>query len=72
MKAYKVELLIIDHDDLGQFGILDEIKNTRYANDSISPKIIAISERDIGDWNDDHPLNSGVAWKDEYHRLFYD
>jgi hypothetical protein len=31
-KVYKVELLIIDHDGLGQDEITSVIENTRYPN----------------------------------------
>ena len=32
MKAYKVELLIIDHDELEEDGVKDVIEHTRYHN----------------------------------------
>ena len=57
MKAYKVELLIIDHDELGAEDIKDELEHTNYANDCIMPTVQAIQCVDIGEWTDDHPLN---------------
>ena len=32
MKAYKVELLIIDHDEVGKEQIVEIIENTKYPN----------------------------------------
>lgn len=70
MKAYKIEILVIDHDDLGPDSIRQEIEGTRYANDCIYPRVQAIEERDIGEWSDDHPLNRSSAAASEYKRLF--
>jgi len=70
MKAYKVELLIIDFDELGEKELRDVIKHTHYPNYCISPNIISVEERDIGEWSDDHPLNHRDTMKTEYERLF--
>jgi hypothetical protein len=69
MKAYKVTLLIIDHDELGSEGITEEIQNIRYPNNCISPSVMCIEERDIGEWTDNHPLN-GTDSDQEFDRLF--
>lgn len=70
MKAYKLEILIIDFDEIGQDSIIEELENVRYANDCISPQIKSIVEKDIGDWSDDHPLNKRQTCNEEYERLF--
>lgn len=70
MKAYKVEILIIDFDKLGAEGIKEELENTRYANDCISPDVKNIQEVDLGEWDDDHPLNNPDTCDEEYKRLF--
>lgn len=70
MKAYKVELLIIDHDEMGGDGIKDVIENVKYPNYCIAPEVKQINCVDIGEWNDDHPLNSYATSDDEYKRLF--
>lgn len=57
MKAYKIEILIIDHDQCGADEIEGLIGNVNYPNDCISPKVLSIREADIGKWHDDHPLN---------------
>lgn len=70
MKAYKLEILIIDHDELGMEGIKGEIENTNYANDCISPYVMNMVEKDKGEWSDEHPLNLCHTWKKEYQELF--
>jgi hypothetical protein len=69
MKAYKVTLLIVDHDELGEEQMTTSIENVRYPNRCLSPRVMAIESRDIGEWHDDHPLNLPGAEK-EYTRLF--
>jgi hypothetical protein len=69
MKAYKVELLIVDHDEIGPDEMKIVIENTRYPNHCISPDVMDIKSADIGEWSDNHPLNytNCIA---EYKRLF--
>lgn len=70
MNAFKVELLIIDHDDIGSDGIVEELENGNYGNDCIHPEIMQITGRDIGEWSDDHILNYARTTRAEYDRLF--
>jgi hypothetical protein len=70
LKAYKIEVLIVDHDRLGAEGIKQELENTRFANDCISPNVMAVQEADIGEWEDTHPLNNYNTMAEEYARLF--
>ena len=70
MKAYKIELLVIDYEDMGEEEIRMEIENARYANDCINPAIKSVERRAIGQWNDDHPLNKKSTADAEYWRLF--
>jgi hypothetical protein len=72
MKAYKIELLIIDHDEIGQAEIKDVLENTKYPNYCISPDVKKIIEADIGDWTDENPLNRLSSCETEYERLFSD
>jgi hypothetical protein len=66
MKAYKVELLIIDFDQIGGEGIKNMIENLRY----LATTVKNIKEVDIGEWTDDHPLNKRITSNEEYKRLF--
>ena len=70
MKAYKVELLIIDFDDIGGEGITEVLEKTHYPNHCICPEVMQIIEKDIGEWDDDHPLNSMDTTDAEYKRIF--
>lgn len=70
MKAYKVELLIIDFDELGKDGIIREIENANYPNDCLSPRVKCIVEKDIGEWDDSHPLNKLNTCDAAYQELF--
>lgn len=70
MKAYQVVLLVVDHDELGADEMRKTIENVRYPNHCISPQVVVIEERDIGEWNDDHPLNKRSTADAEYNRLF--
>lgn len=70
MKAYRVELLIIDFDGLGQTEITATLEHQKYPNRCISPSVQAIDEKDIGEWTDAHPLNHSDTADDEYERLF--
>jgi hypothetical protein len=70
MRAYRVELLIIDFDGLGEKGIAEVIENTKYPNRCISPSVMSMASADIGEWHDDHPLNKHSSAAAEYARLF--
>lgn len=70
MKAYKIELLVLDFDQLGGDEIKSVFENSRYPNDCISPSAMRITEADIGPWSDDNPLNSGKTRAAEYARIF--
>ncbi len=70
MKVYRVELMVLDFDEIGSEGIKDEIENTKYGNRCISPEVMGCEERDIGEWSDDHPLNHLDKSDAEYRRLF--
>lgn len=70
MKAYKVELLIIDFDELGEDALRHQLENASYPNDCVCPIVMAIMGRDIGPWHDDHALNSRSTRAAAYDFLF--
>ncbi len=70
MKAYKIEMLVIDFEELGEDGIKSELANARFANNCISPQIKTVQVADIGEWSDSHPLNKFATCETEYGRLF--
>lgn len=53
MKAYKVELIVVDHEGCGLDEFLSNLENMDY----YSPDVISTKEGEIGEWSDDHPLN---------------
>lgn len=69
MNAYRVELLILDFDEVGD-QIKDLIEDQKYPNYCISPKVMEMEKVDIGPWSDDHPLNSRKLCNEEFKRLF--
>lgn len=71
MNVFRVELMIIDHDGLGAEEIECVLENTRYPNHCINPQIAATESRNIGEWEDDNPLNNTQHWKEEFERLFH-
>jgi hypothetical protein len=70
MKVYKVELLIIDHDNVGEEGIREVLENESYPNHCIAPRVKNIEGRDIGEWTDEHPLNKRSTAEVFYKNLF--
>ena len=70
MNVYKVELMIIDHDGIGEESIKQVLENVKYPNWCISPNVMAIESRDIGEWHDGHILNKTRLREDEYKRIF--
>jgi hypothetical protein len=66
MKVYKIELLIIDHEDIGDIEIINILENNKFIN----PKVMDIENKDIGEWYDEHPLNLRNKQKEEYIKLF--
>lgn len=68
MKAYKVEVLVIDHDGYGPNDIRVTLEQPRGA---YSMSVLDMEVADIGEWEDDHPLNfTGRSMIDECNRLF--
>ena len=69
MKVFKIEVLVIDFDEVGKEEITYLIENTRYPNHCMSPSVKNIESREIT-WSDDHPLNLNDKCDAEYARLF--
>ena len=69
MNVYKIEILVIDHDELGSVGIAETIQNTKYPNRCIYPEVKRITVRSV-EWSDDHPLNIRATADEFYRELF--
>jgi hypothetical protein len=66
VKAYRLELLVIDFENHGKEEIEMLAMNAR----GLDPTVISIEGRDIGEWTDDHPLNRKSTAEAEFKRLF--
>jgi len=53
MKAYKIEMIIVDTVNEGIDSILATVDCMRYHK----ADVLAITEADIGEWSEEHPLN---------------
>lgn len=70
MKAYKVELIIIDFDEVGKEDIIVEIENANYGNDCIFPRVVQVKEKEF-DYSDDHFLNKKDLTIEKVNEFFY-
>ena len=66
MKAYKVEVLVLDNEQLGEDSIKYLLENVKW----VYPKIMSIQSKEIGEWDDDHPLNKKDEAEQYYQELF--
>lgn len=66
MKAYKVEVLVLDFENYGEEQIAMILGNV----DAIMCSAQRIQSADIGEWHDKHPLNFGATQTEEFDRLF--
>lgn len=65
MKAYKVELLVLDHENI---GVCKETFREDF--EYLFPQVMSIESKEIGEWDDKHPLNRGDI--EFYNNLFQD
>lgn len=70
MKVYKIEIPVIDFDDIGEYDIREVLENAHYPNRCISPQVKSVEGRDIGEWTDEHPLNNRTTTDAAYRELF--
>lgn len=59
----------MDHDDVGDRGVVEVLENQKFPNWCISPKVMKIDTRQVR-WTDAHPLNRRDTQEAEYLRLF--
>ncbi len=69
MKVYKLTVMVLDFDDVGE-EIRSLIEDARYPNHAISPTVVEMESRELGEWHDSHPLNQSATSKEEFRRLF--
>jgi hypothetical protein len=69
MKVHKIELMIVDEDDVGEIEIRSIIEDSSYPNHCIAPKIMTFITKEV-DWEDSHPLNKNATCDEAYQKLF--
>lgn len=65
MKAYKVELLVLDFENI---GVCEETFREDF--EYFISRVMSIQSKDIGEWDDDHPLNQRDQSRQFYEELF--
>ncbi len=69
VEVFKVELMVVDHDGVGEAEVRSLLENARYPNHCISPNVSGMNSRDVT-WSDDHPLNNRRLWLGAFRELF--
>ncbi len=68
-KVYKIVLMVVDHDELGEAGVREVLENQRYPNRCIMPRVMDTETREV-EWSDEHPLNNTRTSKDVFGEMF--
>ncbi len=71
MKAYKIVVLFLDHDDIGPDEAAQLIENARLPNHIIPGTVMSVEMCDIGEWDDEHPLNTRGAKKAMFDEMLF-
>ena len=69
VNVYKVELCIIDFDEVGEEEIKYLIEDMRYPNHCMHPDVMKIEVKEVN-WTDEHPLNKQNTCLEAYKKLF--
>jgi len=72
MKIFKVVLFTNDEEVQDPKEIESLIENQKYPNWSLNPVVVSVEGVEIGEWDDNNPLNMGDTQKQEFFRLFPD
>lgn len=73
VKVFRLEVMVIDHDGLGERGVARELENVNFPNDCMSPEVAGSEWREV-EWIDEHPLNRSdpAVWVPAFRELFSD
>jgi len=69
VRVYRLEVMVIDSDALGESGIKQELENVSFPNDCLRLRLVSAESREV-DWNDNHPLNMCTSWRGTFLKLF--
>lgn len=64
-RVYKVELMIVDHEDCGEDEVITLLESVKY----LYPLVVDIDSVPI-EWDDEHPLNHRDTWRQEFNQMF--
>ena len=70
MKVHKLEVIILDFDDLGADEVKETLENQKFPNYCFAPNVQTIRTAEIGKWSDDHPLNRQETFDKAITELF--
>lgn len=70
MKVFKITQMFIDFDNLGPARTKELLEGAHLPNHISPGTVTALEERDIGEWRDDHPLNSYKTQIAAFQNLF--
>ena len=65
MKAYKIEVLVLDFEGMGEEEVKHLIENNRF----LHAHVMSSKNKEI-EWDDDHPLNKSGTMARAYTDLF--
>lgn len=68
-QVHKLEVLIVDHDGLGEDDVVQTLETQKFPNWCIRPQVLRIRTA-VVDWSDEHPLNKVGTQYAEVDRLF--
>ncbi len=57
VKVHKLTVLVVNHDDLDDEALKDNLESANFANDCMLPSVMGIETQEV-EWYDDHPLNN--------------
>lgn len=70
MKVHRLTFVVVDFDEVGAAEVGSIIENARYPNRCISPDFLSAETWEIGEWEDDNPLNILSTRQEELSKLF--
>ncbi|RKW71281.1 hypothetical protein [Bacillus sp. L75] len=65
MKVYKIEVMVLDFEDVGEAEIKQQIENNRF----LHARAVNSKSKEI-EWSDEHPLNKCGTMARTYTDLF--
>ncbi len=66
MKMHKLEVYVVDFENVGVDDCISEIEQSRYLN----YMVLDAKTADIGEWDDDHKFNTRDTPLEEYRKVF--